>query len=360
MNRSYLILVLSVLLSPLFGQSSVFPGDANANGIVDQYDIPAIGYGMGTAGPARIQNDDASVPQAIPQFWEESFPSGLNLIHADVDGNGVVDLFDFFIWNENFGLIHDVVQPVELSLNELDAPAAVQWNNNQILLPLTSGATTQIPIDIILGQEQDVNGLAFRLRYQPNHFAGAFFSTTDNWLKTDGNGISLQNDDPGVINVGMTRLGNNPVNGGGNCGTLSLIIIDDMIDLLETAPDTMSTWIRLEGVQLLDGELTTIPVAVDSFEVKLYRPGTISRTNAALNNLQASLYPNPSRSICTINAAHPFEKLCLTDGLGRPIYNRQFAPRRSWQLPDLSLTPGYYYLKIEGDQGVSWLKFLKQ
>ena len=38
-----------LLLVPglLWGQSSVFPGDANANGVVDQYDVLSIGYVFG-------------------------------------------------------------------------------------------------------------------------------------------------------------------------------------------------------------------------------------------------------------------------------------------------------------------------
>lgn len=360
MNRSYLIVVLCIITNLVFAQSSVFPGDANANGIVDQYDIPSIGYGVGATGPARLQNDDASVPQTIPQLWNNSFPSGLNLIHADVDGNGAVNLFDFFIWNENYGIVHDVITPVQLSENTPDGQAVFQWNNNQIPLPLTGGASIEVPINVLLNLEQPVNGLAFRLSYRPTHFATAFFSTADNWLKSDGNGISLQNNAPGVINVGMTRLGNNPVSGGGTCGTLSLIIIDDMIDLLETAPDTMSTWLKIEGVQLLDGDLAPVSVSVDSFEIKLYRPGVIATTAEPLNELGATLYPNPSTGPCTISAASPFGKITLVDALGRGVYTRTFSPRRSWSLPDLNLAPGYYHLKVESSQGASWLKLLQQ
>jgi hypothetical protein len=361
MNRNLLLVVLAVVLTNyLVAQSTVFPGDANANGVVDQYDIPQIGYAMGATGPARIQNDDASVPQTIPQFWGEIFPSGLNLIHADADGNGAVNIFDFFTWNENFGIIHDFVTPVELSPNETDAPAAVQWNDQTVLLPLTSSETAEIPVDFIINNFQEVNGVAFRIKYHPSHFSSVNFSSTGNWLKADGHGISLQNTSPGQINIGMTRLGNDPVTGGGNGGTLSIIIISDMIDLLETAPDTMSTWLKIEGMQLLDGDLSPIPVSVDSFEIKLYRPGVIAATAEPLNELGATLYPNPSTGPCTISAASSFGKITLVDGLGRVVYTRAFSPRRSWSLPDLNLAPGYYHLKVEGSQGASWLKLLQQ
>ena len=158
----------------------------------------------------------------------------------------------------------------------------------------------------------------------------------------------------------MTRLGNNPVNGGGTCGTLSLIIIDDMVDLLETAPDTLSSWVKIEGMQLLDGNLDPIPVSVDSFELKLYRPGVIATTAEPFNDLGATLYPNPTTGPCTISAAAPFAKLTLVDGLGRIVFTHESSPRRSWSLPDLNLAPGYYHLHLEGAQGSSWLKLLYQ
>ena len=147
MNTRLLFIALAVVFGNyVFAQSTVFPGDANANGKVDEYDVPLIGYAMGATGPARIQNEDASMAQAIPQFWGASFPIGLNFIHADVDGNGAVNLFDFFIWDENFGIIHDIVTPVELSPYERDAPAAIRWNNESVFLPLTSNDTAEITI----------------------------------------------------------------------------------------------------------------------------------------------------------------------------------------------------------------------
>ncbi|WP_156825898.1 hypothetical protein [Lewinella cohaerens] len=361
MNTRLLFIVLAgVFANCVFAQSTVFPGDANANGKVDEYDVPLIGYAMGATGPARIQNEDASMAQAIPQFWGASFPIGLNYIHADVDGNGAVNLFDFFIWDENFGIIHDIVTPVELSPNEIEAPAAIRWNNETVLLPLTSNETAEIPIDFIINNFQEVNGAAFRIKYESAHFSTVNFSSTGNWLKEDGQGISLQNTSPGEINIGMTRLGNNPVTGGGTGGTLSIIIISDMVDLLEVAPDTLSSWLKIEGMQLVDGELSPIPVTVDSFEVKLYRPGVIAATADPINALKAKLYPNPSTGPCTISTALPFAKLTLVDGLGRRVCTYEFSPRRSWNLPDLNLEPGCYHLKIEGSQGISWLKMLQQ
>ena len=85
MFRGLLCGLLSVLLMPLFGQDEVYPGDANANGIVDQYDIPYIGYAVGETGPARILTEDSQA-QTVAQFWAEDFPSGPKFIHADGDG----------------------------------------------------------------------------------------------------------------------------------------------------------------------------------------------------------------------------------------------------------------------------------
>ena len=347
-----------VSLSGLIAQDSVFPGDANANGVVDQYDVPFIGYAIGSAGPARILTEDQTSSQAIPVLWDLNFPEGPNYIHADTDGNGVVDVFDFFVWNNNFGIEHSTVVPLEIP-DASGAAASVVWNNDISLAPLTAQQTASIPIVFNIPVEQQVNGLAFRLRYHPEHFASVRFQGENNWLIEDGRGVSLQESSPGQIDVGVTRLGPDPFNGGGVGGTLEIIIIDDMIGFIETAPDTVSSYMVLEALMVFDGDLEPVPIAVDSFEVKLYRPGTISSTNDIRNNpLEARVFPNPFQGELQVQAAHEFRNVVIYDALGRTVQTYQFNPRRSWQSSELVLASGYYFLQLEGEKGISRLRLV--
>ncbi|MEL6655795.1 MAG: T9SS type A sorting domain-containing protein [Bacteroidota bacterium] len=347
-----------VCLAGLSAQDAVFPGDANANGVVDQYDVPYIGFALGSTGPARILTEDQTSSQSIPVLWSNSFPEGPNYIHADADGNGLVDVFDFFVWNNNFGIEHDEVQPLFIP-DDASAASSVVWNNNLSLAPLTALQSVNVPFVFDIPVQQSINGMAYRIRYHPEHFAEVRFRGEDNWLITDGNGISLQENSPGQIDVGVTRLGPSPSNGGGTGGVLELVIIDDMIGLMEMAPDTMSTYIFIEELMLLDGELGKVPVTVDSFEVKLYRPGTISQTlDLQENPLQAKVFPNPFQGQLQVQTAEEFHRLLIIDPLGRIVETYQFSPRRSWKSAELALASGCYFLQLEGENGISRLRLI--
>ena len=357
MNKCLLVSFLVLCGSSLAAQFTVFPGDANNNGKVDQYDILAIGFAFGQVGPMRIQTDDTQ-PQGIAQVWDESFPDGPNFIYADANGDGLVSMLDFITWNANFGVEHDVVTPLNIPAGTPAAPARVVWNNNQLLLPLTGNQSFSLPINFVLPPDLGSNGVAFRLKYHPGHFSSVGLSLNNNWLTTDGNGISLVKGNPGHFDIGISRFGASPINGGGTGGTLNLIVIGDMVGLMPVAPDTISTWIVIEDVLLLDGAFLPIPVRADSFEIKLYRPGTIAAISPVQDALQARLFPNPSKGTFTIYTAFPFHDLTIFDALGRLVRHEQCPPRRQWTVDELVLAPGYYFVRTRGERGVSILKML--
>lgn len=357
MVRGLLCGLFIALSLPILGQDEVYPGDANANGIVDQYDIPYIGYAVGETGPARILTEDSQT-QTVAQFWATDFPGGLNLIHADGDGNGVVNLIDFVVWSDHYGDEQDVIVPLEIPVG-VDDDTRISWNNDELVVPVTSGQTISVPIELIVPPTVNINGLAFRLRYHPSHFAAVSFDAQDNWLGQDGNGMSLQKNNIGTIDVGMTRLGLDPLAGGGSTGVLNLIVIDDMVDLLETAPDTMETTLMLEQILLLDEGLQAVPVHVDSFTVKLYRPGTISSTEPTIDNaLGASVFPNPYQGAVQVHSEHNFQQLMICDALGRVVENYQFDPTQQWFNNSLTLSSGCYFIHIEGEKGISRLRLV--
>ena len=357
--KRQLILWINLFFSfCLMGQGGVFPGDANANGVVDQYDVLSIGFAIGETGPARILTDNQTETQSIPVNWDMNFPNGLNMIHADADGNGSVNVMDFFPWDQNFGFVHAAVTPIELP-DDSGAEAQVLWNNGLTIEPVTAAQQLNIPFEFIIPDNQNVNGIAYRLSYNPEHFAHVDLSVSNTWLVTDGQGIALENAAPGAIDVGVSRFGPNPLFGGGTGGTLELIIIDDMIGLLETAPDTLETHFKLEQVLLVNDELEPIPIRSDSFSVKLYRPGTVASADRPQDNeLEAVLFPNPFQGQLNLRSTHPMQRVLIYDTLGREVWRKPFSPRRQLSVQDLQLASGCYFIQIEGKKGISQLRLV--
>ncbi|MEZ4985782.1 MAG: T9SS type A sorting domain-containing protein [Saprospiraceae bacterium] len=351
MSKWLIISLLFVNVIALSGQVEVFPGDANANGRVDQYDIPYIGYAYGQVGPSRIMQEEVTLA-GVPQDWAASFPSGPNFAHADGNGDGVVGLLDFITWSNQFGMEMPPVTPVSLPEVNPASALSVVWNNGEVVAPLTSNESVSIPLHFSIPEGQPVNGLAFRLRYRPSHFQMAQFDAAGNWLTSDGDGIFLQHTAPGIVDVGMTRFGNNPVDGGGAGGVMNLVIITDMVGLLEAAPDTLISWVVLEQLLVVDNTFTPVAVATDSVAVKLYRPGnTTPVEEAAGQALSFQLFPNPSLGDCQLVTSVPFNWIQVVDPLGRVVLQQEVKDVFDFRLPSGQWPPGIYSVRIRNETG---------
>ncbi len=78
---------------------TVYPGDADANGVVDEMDVLPIGIYFGLTGPARNLPDNF-VPQPA-QKWNPRMAT-----FADCNGDGVINEQDVLTIGKNFGLTH--------------------------------------------------------------------------------------------------------------------------------------------------------------------------------------------------------------------------------------------------------------
>ena len=70
----------------------VWPGDANSDGIANNFDLLAIGLSFGNMGIPRM-NQSIFWSEHDAEDWETSFVNGVNHKHADCNGDGTV-LFD--------------------------------------------------------------------------------------------------------------------------------------------------------------------------------------------------------------------------------------------------------------------------
>jgi len=80
-------------------QYIVYPGDADANGVVNEMDVLPIGLYFGIQGPARNQGDNWE-----PQFSDKWSPRMATF--ADCNGDGIINEQDVLTIGKNFGLSH--------------------------------------------------------------------------------------------------------------------------------------------------------------------------------------------------------------------------------------------------------------
>ncbi|MBK9013208.1 MAG: hypothetical protein IPM82_03480 [Saprospiraceae bacterium] len=90
----------------------LFPGDANNDGVANQYDLLPIGVAYGQEGFPRPGATLDWLPQFLPQQWLQALPvSGVNLGFCDSDGNGLIDSFDIDAIALNFDSTQTGAQP---------------------------------------------------------------------------------------------------------------------------------------------------------------------------------------------------------------------------------------------------------
>jgi len=90
--------------------SLVWPGDYNYDGTVDQYDLLYVNLALGNTGQNR-PNATTDWQGQPAQDWS-SVIEGVNGKHQDGNGDGVVDINDCQIVEDNFGSIHEFTYPV--------------------------------------------------------------------------------------------------------------------------------------------------------------------------------------------------------------------------------------------------------
>ena len=95
MIRFTFLLLLIFACAIAHSQVIMFPGDANNDGVANQYDILPVGVAYGMEGFPRPGASPIWQPQFQPFAWPQNLPvSGVNLAFVDSDGNGLIDSLD--------------------------------------------------------------------------------------------------------------------------------------------------------------------------------------------------------------------------------------------------------------------------
>ena len=155
----------------------VWPGDANHDGVADNQDLLAVGYGFGFSGPLRAGASPLWYGQPAPN-WATALPSLVNHKHPDCDGNGTIDYADTTLIAIHYGLTHNKNTGVTAGtplyvVPELDSfPAgdtvffAVHWGDGSDPVTLAHGLAFSLSID-----PQNIAAGTLYGRY-PNSFLG--------------------------------------------------------------------------------------------------------------------------------------------------------------------------------------------
>ncbi len=332
----------------------VWPGDANYDGIVDNYDLLPIGLAYDSTG---IQRSNATLDwYGQPCLdWTSAFNNSVNYKHADCDGSGIINADDTIAILHNFSLVHprsgksprkDDVPPLLISFS----PDTV--NTGDILTATVTLGTPALPAT-------NVYGIAFTVNYDIKIVDTAKTSVrvSDSWLGTSTDRISIAKDlKQGQIKMGLTRIDHATRSGNGPIGIITFVITTDNINGKNLSYYGIHGWIS--DVRAVDALGNAIDLSEGEDEATLeYTATGIKEVQDLLQRI--AVFPNPANEQITITAPVGLQasEVRITDIIGNTLLKHP-AFTGSIQLNVSLLEGGAYFVEVTTPAGISTRKLV--
>jgi Secretion system C-terminal sorting domain len=332
---------------------TVWPGDANNNGVVNSVDFLYLGLGYNYVGPARAQASPSFVGQAA-DLWSfglgAASTGGFNFAYTDCNGDGLINYtYDAFPIYVHYGLTHGTVTAdlypqgivgIDPQINfNLAAQDSVVNPGEAISLPIHLG-DANLPIE-------NFYGIAFSIHTDSNwvNLDSAFVSAAPagTWINNDGDRVtSVYRVGNQKLDIAITRTDHNERNGHGNIGRFDFIIIDDVISV------SSQMRIIIDSIYLTDELGNTTAIAGDTVTFVVESP-TASQPEPSPEK-PVIVYPNPATDYLCIASNTNVRHLSLLDWTGRSILTKTLDAE-SVRLALPKLQAGVYLLDIQTDTG---------
>ena len=332
---------LTVTLSGI----TVWPGDTNSEGIVNQADILPLDLFWASTGPQRPNASIIWSGQSASPWTPE------NATYADANGDGSVNQADVLPIGLNWGKTH---APISGLANE-DTTDGLNKPNTQTLKIHITGSTKQNQtcwVEIVVDEVTNLFGISFELIYSPTTYIDSVEVSDGSWLGDDIIFYPYIDKIAGKVSLGITRKAGQ----GGKSGTG--IIATIQMKFKDIPP--VETVLTLENIAANDDLGNAIQFDVVNHtitEVEQEIVEILPTTFALHQN-----YPNPFNPRTTIVYQLPVSadvELSIFSMVGQRmttlIQERQSAGnyRMEWNAVNLPSGIYFYRLKakaVEGNQ----------
>ncbi|MFK7983406.1 MAG: Ig-like domain-containing protein, partial [Saprospiraceae bacterium] len=351
-------------------QDCVFPGDLNADGIVNSADLLPLGLYVGTKGPARADASMRFDGQAAID-WDMSLvadENAVNLKHYDANGDGIISEKDADVVSRNYGEVRQLVPNAlpALSKGISITPNRVTPNPEEIPVGASIPAGSLIEFDITLGdegaQELDLYGFTFPFKISGKSFIDTETITvtfSDNsWAALNAPTIDLaqdvsnENTDEVQFDLAFTRTSGQAVSGIGLVATVGFVVIED-IEGFKLPEGTAQLKIEVGQGYALDGngqfyqyegtEEVTLPITFEQQE----------NEELTANNLL--VFPNQVSDILNVHLNsfnYQVNSISLYNITGQEVYRSIPVATKRMPISVANLAEGLYIMSVQTDGGV--------
>lgn len=335
----------------------VWPGDANNDGIANNYDVLTLGLNYGEMGAERPNATTAWAAQPSPNWnLNASENTEVNLKIADCDGNGIINDDDMEVVYQNYGLSHGKTDDEEIE----DAPTLRLEIPEEVIEP-----GNWMDIDIILeGLDgislEDVYGVAFQIDYT-NELDGVEIIPSDSiemnfinsWFNNDGADNTLnfyQNlydlDESSKADIAFVRTNKESVTGDGPILKMSCFITANITGKTQ---DNIPIEFHLNTAKIIYEDGTSQDLNAGEASVEIETPVGIN----TLLNTQIDIYPNPTKDFLQIDLGNlQTHKLTLYNATGQIVKQTNTHKTGNITMTTSTLPVGMYVLSIETTEGI--------
>jgi uncharacterized delta-60 repeat protein len=327
--------------------TTVWPGDANHNRLVDNVDLLPLGLSYGLTGVARI-DQGIDWESKVSANWGVSSPMVYDVKHTDCNGDGIINANDILAISQNFGLNYS-------KTGEQPAPWRAGTPGLSIVLSKdTVRAGDTLIASIQLGDVSlpvsSIYGLAFTYNYD-----ALVVDTTQtevlypsSWLATTSERITIVKDfkTTGQIKTAVTRINHVNRSGNGEIAQIKFKITTDNISGKNLMYYNNVNFIS--AVTAIDsaGNPIDLNAGVDSALVEFTPTGI--RT---IEQFQAAIYPNPASGKLFIKSDEALlEHVTLCNLLGETIVS-EVATGSNKTIDVSGISNGVYILHLETNKG---------
>ena len=331
----------TVTVNILEPNAKIYKGDADGNGLVENYDALMVGVNYKEFGPNRKNIDSLDYVKWYASKYAQNEPG-----RVDATGDGLIDLSDISAIHNNYNKF-DTIPYVAVGLSPQSIDGIDLFLIRVSADTLVDGDTLTYQL-VVNSKTNSMYGFAFSFTIDTT-----IMLVTNDIMKMMPNNWLYQNNSDSVIfgqkffnKFNLAYCKTNHQSGTGNGGVLEIKIpIDDNVDGLTTPVGYYSKTPIIFGLRAINekNQLINYNTAIaQSFIYKKAPNKIIDPTNLAAINV----YPNPASGHINIEANDKIESIELINSIGNIIDTIQ--PKSDSAKMNLqSLASGFYLLKIK-------------
>ena len=320
----------------------VWPGDLNADGVVNHFDV----FGVGVANLAQGSTRPSPLNWAPrnSEDWSFYFPAGGNFKHIDANGDGLINIEDGKMIQYHFGQRKpNYNSPVDIINEGPEVYIEIVGTTTVDTVAVGQPIFARIKITDV----PDLYGVAFTLEYDTSMYKYFEFRGQHDYFIDQDDKVTYLDEEFGRVNFSTVKILNNEVLASGVIALAELRIDPEILDQIMHDNQTV---IRFKNVKGIDAAGNYLDIGATDKTLTIRE---VLTSSGELTTQKVKVYPNPNNGNLKIESETALiDKLTLIDVTGKNVFYKTFNSKKYISLDLPQLPSGIYFLQLETGNGI--------